>query len=457
MAVGVSATVSISSRIDLLYNKFLSVVGCLLQRTTDNGQRTTELLRAGSRTTPIHHYKESDEQLVTTPDELAACCKHLAACRYFGFDTEFVGEDTYHPSLCLLQAASPERLFLIDPLSVGPLDAFWELVVDPANLVVVHAGREEVRLCHIWSGRTPGNLFDLQIAAGLVGLTYPLGHGTLVSQLLRVQLAKGETLTEWRTRPLTRAQIRYAFDDVRYLLPLWQKLSSRLEKLNRADWAREEFGRLTTNATPEEPGSISVQERWRKLRGLGSLDRRRLAIVRELYAWREEMAARCNRPARTIVRDDLLVEIARRNPTRERDLHVVRGLPRRDLEAILKAVERARTLAPEECPIVTDREQDPPQVTWMSNVLLAALGDLCVRQHLAPNLVASTLDVKLLVRARLQRLPFPAESLLTRGWRATHILPQLEALLDGRQTLRIANVHAEAPFAFAEDERNPPV
>src|SRR5262249_31356302 len=84
------------------------------------------------------------------------------------------------------------------------------------------------------------------------------------------------------------------------------------------------------------------QERWRKLRGLGSLDRRRLAIVRELFTWREEMASRCNRPARTIVRDDLLVEIARRNPTRERDLHVVRGLPRRDLEAVLKAVAHAR-------------------------------------------------------------------------------------------------------------------
>src|SRR5205823_8793536 len=146
----------------------------------------------------------------------------------------------------------------------------------------VHAGREEVRLCHHWTGRTPGNLFDLQIAAGLVGMTYPLGHGNLVNQLLGVQLAKGETLTEWRTRPLTRAQIRYAFDDVRYLLPVWQRLSARLETLGRTEWAREEFARLTTSATPEEPGIISATERWRKLRGLGSLDRRRLAVIREL-------------------------------------------------------------------------------------------------------------------------------------------------------------------------------
>src|SRR5262249_2833511 len=175
---------------------------------------------------------------------------------------------------------------------------------------------------------------------------YPLGHAALVSQLLGVQLAKAETLTEWRDRPLTRQQIRYAFDDVRYLLPLWRKVSGPLEDLGRAALAPEEVARLAVAATPEE----TTAEKWGKLRGLGSLDRRRLAVVRELYTWREATAARTNRPARTIVRDDLLVEIARRNPSRERDLHVIRGLPRRDLPAILEAGGRARALPPEPCP-----------------------------------------------------------------------------------------------------------
>ena len=160
-------------------------------------------------------------------------------------------------------------------------------MLDPAASVVVHAGREEVRLCRLWTGQAPGNLFDLQIAAGLVGLTYPLGHGPLVSQLLGVQLAKGETLTEWRERPLTPKQVRYAFDDVRYLLPLWQKLDRRLEQLGRLDWAAR--GVRPARPTPRGAGGPSG-ERWRKLRGLGSLDRRKLAVVRELYAWREETA-----------------------------------------------------------------------------------------------------------------------------------------------------------------------
>ena len=96
------------------------------------------------------------EEIISQPDELIRCCEYLAQCPQIGLDTEFVGEDTYHPRLCLVQVATPERLFLIDPLSAGPLDAFWKLVVDPARLVIVHAGREEVRLCQLWAGAPPG-------------------------------------------------------------------------------------------------------------------------------------------------------------------------------------------------------------------------------------------------------------------------------------------------------------
>jgi ribonuclease D len=392
------------------------------------------------------------EQIVSTPEELAASCAHLEAQPHFGFDTEFVGEETYHPRLCLVQAAAPDRLFLIDPLSTGPLDAFWRLVVDPGRVTVVHAGREEVRLCRLWTGQPPGNLFDLQLAAGLVGLTYPLGHGPLVGQLLGVRLTKGETRTEWRRRPLTPEQIRYAFDDVRCLLPAWTKLAGRLHKMGRVEWAREEFERLVRTAAPDAPGAApAADERWRKLRGLGSLDCRRLAVVRALFYWREETAARTNRPARAVARDDLIVEIARRNPTRERDLQTLRGLPRRDLEAIVQTVLRAGELPPEEWPPAAERDQDPPQVQLTTALLTAVLGDVCARLRLAPNLVASNQDVKRLVRARFAGVALPPDSPLTLGWRATAVLPDLLAVLEGRRTVRIADVKAAAPFAYGED------
>jgi ribonuclease D len=389
---------------------------------------------------------EIREQIVTQPEEMAEVCAHIAAAGRFGFDTEFVGENTYHPHLCLVQVATPERLILIDPLSVGPLDAFWKLVVDPANEVVVHAGREEVRLCRYWTGQTPGNLVDLQLAAGLAGLAYPLGHGALVNQVLRVQLSKGESLTEWGTRPLTPAQIRYAYDDVRYLLPVWDRIRGELERHGRREWLREEVERLTANAAPEEP----VQEKWRKLRGLGSLDRRRLAVVRELFAWREARAAATNRPARTIIRDDLIIEIARRNPQRERDLHPVRGLAKRDLPAIFETVEFARQLPREQWPEPAEREIDSPQVGWLAGVVSAALGSYCLERRLAPNLVAGSQDVKLLVRAKMAGMPTLNGSLLNSGWRADYVLPELLAVLEGRRTLRIADVSGETPIALEE-------
>jgi ribonuclease D len=386
------------------------------------------------------------EFLVAQPDELAPCLEHLATAPALGFDTEFVGEDSYHPRLCLVQVATRERLYLIDPLSVGPLEGFWRLLLDPARVVVVHAGREEVRLCKIATGQVPANLFDLQIGAGLVGRHYPLGHGALVFQLLGIQLPKGETLTEWRRRPLTPSQIRYAYDDVRYLLAEWDHVRADLESLGRHDWAIEEFSRLSTAAAPAQPSD----EKWRKLRGLGSLDRKRLAVVRALFQWRETQAATSNRPARSILRDDLIIEIAKRGPGKAVDLQSLRGLARRDLEAIAAVAEEARALPSDQWPAPVGREQDPPQVTLLANILNAVLTDLCLRDRLAPSLVASTADVKAIVRGRLLEPAAADESILATGWRARHLLPRLQAILEGRTTLRIADTSADAPLEYGE-------
>src|SRR5438105_1853741 len=109
------------------------------------------------------------EHTVATPAALADCLVHLAAQSEIAFDTEFVGEETFRPELCLVQVATHEHLFLIDPYAAGPLDGFWNLLTDPSRRVVVHAGREEVRMCRHGVGRPPASVFDVQVAAGLVG------------------------------------------------------------------------------------------------------------------------------------------------------------------------------------------------------------------------------------------------------------------------------------------------
>jgi len=386
------------------------------------------------------------ESVVTDPVALVECCEHIAACTVVGFDTEFIGEETYIPDLCLVQVATPERLILIDPLSCGPLDEFWKLMADNQRVVVVHAGREEIRLCHFASGALPGNLFDVQIAAGLLGLGYPLGYGNLIGEVLNIRVSKGETLTNWRGRPLTPSQVRYAFDDVRYLLPIWKKLNESLKKLDRLGWLAEEITTLKHRAVVEGP----AVEKWRKLRGIGTLDRKRLAIVREVFAWREEKAARVNRPSRAVLRDDLIVEIAKRNPKLEDDLVSLRGLGKADFTGILRAVADARELPADEYPEAFERDNDPPQVTLVATMLGALLADLCIRKNVTPGIVSTSQDVKWLVRARYRGEPVPDESHLAHGWRKEHVLPELMDILEGRRGMRIGDMHQSSVIEYSD-------
>ena len=388
------------------------------------------------------------EQIVSKPADLAACLDHLGQSPVIAFDTEFVGEDSYRPDLCLVQASTAERLYVIDPFTCGPLDGFWKLLLDPERTVVVHAGREDVRMCYFAMGAAPPRLFDIQIAAGLLGYNYPIGYASAVFELLGKRMHKGETLTDWRRRPLTGDQVRYAFDDVRYLIPAWQILSERLKKLGREPWAAEEFATFTKRAVGDD---VAV-EKWRKLKGLGSLDRRGLAVAREIYFWREEYAERVDRPARTILRDDLLAEIARRAPTRIEDLRALRGFSTSMGEPILEAVRRGRELPQSQWPSLIERENDSPNVSMLASLLGVVLSNLCAKKELAPSLTATGQDLKTVVRSRVSREPLP-EIGLTRGWRAEAVLPELLSVLDGEMAVRVEKPRSPAPLGYADLKR----
>src|SRR5271155_3202049 len=111
------------------------------------------------------------ESLITTAAQLQGLIDHLRASGRFGFDTEFVSEDTFEPVLCLIQVATSERLALVDPLSVRDLEPFWDVVCDPSVEVVMHAAGEDLRICQIRTGKLPRRVFDVQMAAGLVGMS----------------------------------------------------------------------------------------------------------------------------------------------------------------------------------------------------------------------------------------------------------------------------------------------
>jgi ribonuclease D len=388
------------------------------------------------------------EHFVANEADFLKSCEKIAKSSVFGFDTEFVSEESFRPELCLVQVATPEDLFVIDAIAIGSLGAFWDLVTDGKRNVIVHAGREEIRICQHLSGKAPARLFDIQVAAGLIGVGYPAGYGTLVQTFAGTRLSKQETLTDWRFRPLTADQITYAFDDVRYLLQCHEKISARLLELDRIDWAEEEFADLQARSNLDEP----IGERWRKVKGTGGFDRKRLAMVREIVAWREEFAAKRNRPPRAILRDDLIADIVKRNPQKAQDILAFRGIQHRDSEEIMAAIQKARALPLDTLPIQDETKPDAPQVGLIGQVMAGLLGDLCNRKSLIPGLVATASDLRELVRSKIDNTSLSGTNSLAKGWRLKHVFPVLMDFLEGKTSLRLARVDNESPFEYDDSK-----
>ncbi|QEH38236.1 Ribonuclease D [Aquisphaera giovannonii] len=393
-----------------------------------------------------------EEDLISTPAQLRELAGHIRDSGRFGFDTEFVSEDTFEPVLCLIQVATRERLAVIDPIVVGDLSPFWEVVLDPAIEVVMHAAGEDLRICHLRTGSLPARVYDVQVAAGLVGYSYPLSLVNLVSQSLRISLAGSETRTDWRRRPLSPAQLRYALDDVRYLLQIADDLDAELAAKGRAAWAEEEFAGLLRHVARR-----SDEDRWRRLPGLNSLNRRALEAARRLAAWREDEARHANRPLRHVLRDDLLVAIAKRLPASRRDLEALRDFNRPALlsksQSILAVIEQARLTPEDMLPEFSQRFEDGPGASTVASLLSAALGQWCVRAEVATSLVATVGDLKHLIRWHLDGRPDDDRPSLMTGWRGELCGQMLLEVLEGRRTFRVVDPGSEFPVAVEPSPR----
>ncbi len=383
---------------------------------------------------------------ITTAEQLAAFVARLTTADPICFDTEFVSEDSYRSDLCLIQVAAGDALAVIDPLATGDVNSFWEALAAEGHETIVHAGREEFLFSLAAIGRRPARLFDVQIAAGLVGHEYPAGYGSLIGRLLGKSPQKGETRTDWRRRPLSAHQIDYALDDVRYLQPLRDRLHARLVELGRLEWMAAEM-----SAWQDEIEASRTRERWRRVSGINGLSARSLAIVRELCRWREAEAARRDSPIRRVLRDDLIVELARRQTADPKRIRAVRGLERGDIQRMMpkitEHVQAALDLPDSELPR-SERRDSSQQFTVLGQFLATALASICRRAEVAASIVGTVSDVRELIAYRLGQSS--EEPRLAQGWRAEVVGRQLENLLFGRTSIRIVDPKSDQPLAFEE-------
>ncbi len=389
---------------------------------------------------------------ITTPGQLADFCDVLSRADVIAFDTEFVSEHTFRSQLCLVQICTPGELAVVDPFAAGDLRPFWKALAAPGHQTVVHAGREELGFSLTVISQRPANLFDVQIAAGLVGDEYPAGYATLLDRWLRKSMHKGETRTDWRRRPLNQQQLEYALDDVRYLIPLRDKLCEKLEQLGRSKWMEAEMEAFQT-----EVEAARTRERWRRISGISGLSPRSLAVARELWRWRETEAERRDVPPRQVLRDDLLVELAKRRSADIRQIRVVRGMERRELQPLLtkisEHIELALALAHNDLP-KSERREVPGQVNVLGQFLSTALTSLCRSNQLAPALVGTASDVRDLVAFRLGFVEGPPP-LLAHGWRAEVVGTLIDDLLAGKLSIRITDPLSDHPLTFQNVDSAP--
>lgn len=371
---------------------------------------------------------------VTDRRTLHDLCRHLEAEERIGIDTEFVSERTYAPQLELIQIATRSRCALIDCQAVRDLHELFAVLANGKVEKILHAGQQDVELFARLSGQAPAPVIDLQIAAAMAGFGAQTGYAHLVERLIGVTLEKSETLTDWTRRPFTAAQVAYAVDDVRYILPLHDVLKKKLTDLRRWEWLREECARL---AAPAAGSGREPAEAYLRVRGRGTLRARGLVVLRELAAWREEVAQERNKPRSSVIKDEGLVEIARKAPTTVGSLRALRAVRSRELDRCADDVVRRIARALE-----SPREQWPqpevhhrgPVATGVVELLQAVLRARAEQAEIAPSLLATSVELQQLAERHgggNGDLP------ILKGWRREIVGEELVALLQGRASVAI--------------------
>ncbi len=363
---------------------------------------------------------------VETGPQLHELCIQLKDSKWLALDTEFIREKTYYPNFCLLQISNGELAASVDPLAIEDLGELMEIIFDDSIVKIFHAGRQDLEIFHqLWS-KLPKPLFDTQLAATLLGLGSQIGYGNLVQKITGRELEKGHSRTDWSRRPLSKDQLRYALDDVIYLGDIYNDIVKRLKSLERESWLREDFDELTNPATY----IIDPQAMWQRIKGNQHLKGVQLAVLQAISAWREREAERTNRPRRWILKDEVLIDLARRQPANIKGLEQIRGLEpgsvKRHGDTLLKLIAESKNLPKEKWPKAKARTAglNANQEATV-DLLQSCLRLIAEREEITPSALASRKDLELLAMGN-------KKSELLHGWRKELVGDILLKVLDGK-------------------------
>ena len=223
-----------------------------------------------------------------------------------GIDTEFRRIDSYSPELCLIQIASINYLECIDVLSINNLEPLFDKLYDGKTLWVIHSARQDIEALYYLSNRIPSLLFDTQIGASFLNYPIQVSYQAITEKLQNIFLEKKFTRFDWRKRPLPNDVLKYALDDVKYLLPNYRILKKELVNQGKLSWAEEEVEFLLNKDTYEP----NYRQILKKTKGINKVSDKNQENAFKLVHWRESIAQQKNKPRKWIMSDESLINYA---------------------------------------------------------------------------------------------------------------------------------------------------
>lgn len=242
--------------------------------------------------------------VIDTEEKLSALLPALRAAPWISLDTEADSLHAYPEKLCLLQISSEGIEALVDPLARIPLAPLLKILHD--HVLIMHGADYDLRMMRKAFDFKPTAIFDTMLAARLLGAR-EFGLGNLVAKHLGVKLEKGPQKADWARRPLTPRMEEYARNDTRFLKPLADILRDQLKAAGRLQWHEESCKRLIEDCSVVRSPDPDLV--WR-VKGSFHLAPPALAVLRDLWHWREREAVASNRPPYFILQPDTMIAIA---------------------------------------------------------------------------------------------------------------------------------------------------
>jgi ribonuclease D len=369
--------------------------------------------------------------IITTTDQLKACCERLATFPVITVDTEFLRETTYYPLLCVVQLASADEAVIVDTLAEGiDLKPFFDLMANEKVLKVFHAARQDIEIVWHRAGIVPHPVFDTQVAAMVLGYGDSIAYDQLVERITGTRLDKTHRFTDWSHRPLTQDQMTYALADVTHLRDVFAALDAYLKKRGRSEWVSEEMEILTSPKTYD----FHPERAWERLRTRVRKPKD-LAVLMEVAAWREQEAQTRDVPRSRVLKDDSVGDIATHAPTSVEKLATLRSLPKgfdrsKWGQDIVAAVKRGLARDPATLPKI-DKPRNSGNGAATVELLKVLLRMTSERHAVASKVIATTDDLEQLANDD------NADVAALHGWRRELFGEAALALKAGRVALAI--------------------